>query len=500
MQIIVGVLILLLGGVGLMIEVYKGTADSAIIIAAAALLVVGGFVAIGRIPDSIEFGSFKVSLRAKKTDFEQEYVERSNRIARDVKTKILSDDEKEEKARYVKDKELPGTRAPEYTVLNQARLGGLLVRPSAYPMTPMYLLDNAYRIVDWNDAFSLAFDRTMEGRQGKSVLEWTYHLENYQEVLDHGVEAFSDPDKLPDIDVETIEFVSLRYGEIKAVKRAYKIPDDNGDCLAWLVTMELDFADSSMNARYRYELLRVLGLDQMWSEYSVSYDKVLTRTPTYNELIDQVLGYSGPIKPVRDESRVLDLGAGTGNLTVRLASPPHNNLVFALDNNRVMLDFLRDKCRTLLREDDKGPGVVAIKQDVTSLFGIADGYFDYVVANNVFYALSDPTSSLQEVYRVLKPGGELRMSGPRNDTNLDTLFARLRADLVASGEMEELREEFQHVEQINRLRLNTMLYKWTTREFCELLEKIGFTVIYQTDAAYAGQSMLVAAQKPLADA
>ncbi len=28
--------------------------------------------------------------------------------------------------------------------------------------------------------------------------------------------------------------------------------------------------------------------------------------------------------------------------------------------------------------------------DVTSLFGLADDYFDYVVANNVFYALTDP--------------------------------------------------------------------------------------------------------------
>src|SRR5690242_20747551 len=50
-------------------------------------------------------------------------------------------------------------------------------RPSAYPMTPMYLLDNAFRIIDWNEAFTVAFDRTMEGRKGRGVLEWTYFLD-----------------------------------------------------------------------------------------------------------------------------------------------------------------------------------------------------------------------------------------------------------------------------------------------------------------------------------
>ena len=92
----------------------------------------------------------------------------------------------------------------------------------------MYLLDNAYRIIDWNDAFTIAFDRTMEGRKGRSVLEWTYFLDNYEEVLDHGVEVFGDAEKVPPIDVEKIEYTSQRYGKLTATKRAYPIPDDRG--------------------------------------------------------------------------------------------------------------------------------------------------------------------------------------------------------------------------------------------------------------------------------
>jgi hypothetical protein len=86
-----------------------------------------------------------------------------------------------------KEHALPGHNAPHYSALASISADDLLVRPSAYPMTPMYLLDGGFRILDWNEAFSVAFDRTMEGRQGESVLEWTYFLDNFKEVFEHGV-------------------------------------------------------------------------------------------------------------------------------------------------------------------------------------------------------------------------------------------------------------------------------------------------------------------------
>jgi hypothetical protein len=46
-----------------------------------------------------------------------------------------------------------------------------------------------------------------------------------------------------------------------------------------------------------------------------------------------------------------------------------------------------DKCAPFLREDAQGPGVIAIKQDISSLYGLDDGFFDYVVLNNVLYSL-----------------------------------------------------------------------------------------------------------------
>lgn len=440
-----------------------------------------------------EYGKFKVQMEENK------YYQKNTELAEDVKKNELDLGVRRERKSYAETKRLPGRWAPEYSALELAKINKLLVRPSAYPMTPMYMLDSDYRILDWNDAFSLAFDRTMEGRQGQSILEWTYHLDNFQDVLDHGETVFADPERLPTIDVEDIVYTSLRYGRLKAIKRAYQIPDDNGRCFAWLITLDLDFAHPKEKSRYRYELLRLMGLDQLWSEYAISYDRVLTNTRVYRDLVDTLIGTIGPLIPIDPDAKVLDLGAGTGNIALRLMDGASNRLVYALDNNRVMLEFLRDKCRKVLRDDELGPGVLAIKQDVTSLFGLPDGYFDYVIANNVFYALTDPEASLEAIFRVLKPGGELRTSGPKHDTNLDILFKRIRSDLEDSGKYTEFRDDYERVEQINKLRLRAMLHKWSVDDFCSLLRKFGFNINHSSENVYANQSMLIAAEKPTGD-
>jgi ubiquinone/menaquinone biosynthesis C-methylase UbiE len=397
-----------------------------------------------------------------------------------------------------KEHALPGEDAPRFSAISPAPLAeDLLVRPSAYPMTPMYLLDNAFRILDWNEAFTVAFDRSMEGRKGKGVLEWTYFLDNYEEVLDHGVKVFSDANRLPLIDVESVEYTSQRYGKLTAKKRAYQIPDDTAACLGWLVTLELKFADQNQQAMYHRDLIRVLGLDLMWSEYAVSYDRVLNGTKVYPELLDRLAGgWSNGVRKIPADAYILDMGAGTGNLAYKLITTGRDRRIFAAENNRIMLEFLKSKCRPFLRNDpSEGGGVIAFKQDITSLNGLDDDYFDFAILNNVLYAVQDADSCLSEAYRVLKPGGELRLSGPRNDTNLEVLFDRIAKELKDAGTFAELEADYKQVLQINELKLRPMLYRWSRKDVEDMLRAAKFKIVHSSEDIYAGQSMFVCAVK-----
>jgi ubiquinone/menaquinone biosynthesis C-methylase UbiE len=166
-----------------------------------------------------------------------------------------------------------------------------------------------------------------------------------------------------------------------------------------------------------------------------------------------------------------------------------------------MLRILRRKCKNckpaLLRTDNRGSGVIAIKQDVTSLFGLPDNYFDFGFLNNVSYSLDDPVACLQDVHRVLKPGGEIRLSGPQKKTNLNKLLRQLRHDLEKRGRYDELEAQYQRLSTINRLYLDPNLHRWTVSDVEQQMKDAGFSTIlpYSTDHAYGGQSMIVCAKK-----
>ena len=425
------------------------------------------------------------------------YYEQSAGILENIQPKELPPELRIERESYLRGREIPGAAAPPLSPSGLALASDLLIRPSAYPMTPMYMLDKYYRIIDWNLAFSLAFDGTMEGRIGHSVLEWTYWLDNYESVFDHGSKVFKDERALPLIDKETIQFTSARYGKLTAVKRAYQIPDDNGDCLAWLATLQLTFVDS-YEEQYKTELIRLLGLDQLWTEYATSYDRVLLNTKVYPELIARITGSApgdGPRK-LAPNAVILDLGAGTGNITKLLMEESRQRTILAVEQNRAMLDILRCKCSRYVSEDKQGPGVVIARQDVTSLYGFEDECCDVVIINNVLYSIANYRACLSEAFRVLRPGGELRLSEPRSDTSLDALFGRIASDLQESGKYEEIEADFLRVKEINYFRLKPMLNRWTVEEMKTKVRSVGFSEItYASEDVYAGQSMLLCAVK-----
>ncbi len=393
--------------------------------------------------------------------------------------------------------EIPGQAAPVFHVLEEKL--AFEVTPCSDPMTPMYTLDSNFRIIEWNNAFSACFDRTMEGRRGLNVLEWTYFLENYEEVLDHGIKVFSDAENLPRIDVETIYYNSRTYGPIKGIKRAYQIPNDDNSCQGWLITIDPEFESQTIAQKYQSNLFSSLRLELMWSEYALSYDIVLNRSNIYPHLIKTVVGKAEPgPAPIPKNTKVLDLGAGTGNITTLLADPASNRFIVALDNNTMMLNVLRRKCKQYLRQDYQGAGVMAIKQDITSLFGLKDKFFDIVIINNVLYSLESHAveQCLKEVYRVLCSGGEVRISEPHKNADATKVLREIKKDLQRNRHFEEVKVHYQKVKEINEFFLAQMLNRWNIEDMEAMLQRVGFSEItYKMDKTYVRQSFLICAKK-----
>lgn len=99
---------------------------------------------------------------------------------------------------------------------------------------------------------------------------------------------------------------------------------------------------------------------------------------------------------------VLDLGCGTGTLTLMIKRAHPNAHVTGLDGDPQVLDIARDKSRGVNIQWDEG---------LASSLPYPDSVFDRVVTSLVIHHLvtDDKRLAFKEVYRVLKPHGELHL-------------------------------------------------------------------------------------------
>lgn len=102
--------------------------------------------------------------------------------------------------------------------------------------------------------------------------------------------------------------------------------------------------------------------------------------------------------------RVLDLGCGTGTLTILMAERQPRARVVGLDPDRAILGIARRKAAA------RGAGVAWVEGMAHGL-PFADDALDRVVSCLVFHHLAPAIKrrAAREAYRVLRPGGELHV-------------------------------------------------------------------------------------------
>ncbi|RZK63936.1 MAG: class I SAM-dependent methyltransferase [Pedobacter sp.] len=91
--------------------------------------------------------------------------------------------------------------------------------------------------------------------------------------------------------------------------------------------------------------------------------------------------------------RLLDIGVGNG---ADLAKYERHHIT-GIDNSSKMLEKAQAK---------KIPNIELLKMDANEL-AFPDEHFSYVVLSHVIAVVKDPEQLLGEIYRILKPGGQL---------------------------------------------------------------------------------------------
>ena len=355
-------------------------------------------------------------------------------------------------------------------------------RPTLDLIGPSYTLDNNYYFLDWNPAFDTLVAKPLGLARADHCVDFIKRLENCDDVVERSKNVFA-PGKDPLVDTEELRFQSPTYGLIKFHKIAALINDEKGNPLSWSVN--LNIASAEREAELWQDLEQKLREVVNWSRYAVSYDKLLYPFTDYNELVDLVVSQLG------DAQLCADLGAGTGNATLKLLERHPSRHVWAIESNEMMLQCLKQKVGAHLER------LTAIKDDVVRLGALRyqNDYFDAAIMINVLYAVQDPLECLRQACRILKPGGMLVLSTPHRDTDVKKVLKKLREVLQSKGLFESLAEEFETAKLVHE-KMDHLIHRDTKEDIRRYVEEAGLEIRDWRDSEYADAVVVVKAVKP----
>ncbi|HOU75937.1 MAG TPA: class I SAM-dependent methyltransferase [Candidatus Dojkabacteria bacterium] len=149
-----------------------------------------------------------------------------------------------------------------------------------------------------------------------------------------------------------------------------------------------------------------INTNKLWNKYAINYD-VLNVLVAYNELIELFIKKIKKYGDGKNLRTIIDLGCGTGSLTVLLASNFPNAVIFAIDNSDEMLKILDKKVKK-----QQITNIRILKHNILDVDTTMFPEADIIVMNNVLYTINDKRKLLLDMQRGLKKNGIIVFSDP----------------------------------------------------------------------------------------
>ena len=238
--------------------------------------------------------------------------------------------------------------------------------------------------------------------------------------------------------------------------------------------------------KFLRELTERWNHELMWEAYAVSYDRVLPRLHFYRELVETHVSTI----LAADAKTVLDLGAGTGNVTIPLLNS--DCMVTAVDLGQAMLDHLRSK----VQEEHQHDRLTQIQDNAESLPNLADASFDAVTISHVLYDMQQPLLAWNEALRLLRPGGVIVVTEPNANFDLAHLLQAGERLLREQGIYEDLKDDWARVSHAgHELKILERSARLRPQEIQRRLLESGYRDVELRDA-YLGSCSTVIGYKP----
>jgi ubiquinone/menaquinone biosynthesis C-methylase UbiE len=315
---------------------------------------------------------------------------------------------------------------------------GLMTSPTQfdksayYAPLPMLAIDVDGRVCDFNVACEVLMRDDISASRMRDVAEVLEQIGNRCNPPFEFSRLYA-PERDPvarSCDQWTLRYKTPLYGT--AIVRCFLIDiidPETGSPLGPTTYLRIEALDE--NEAYIRDFLQERRNELLWEQYAVSYDRVLLKLDYYQETIDRHVSALDSSTPMK----VLDIGAGTGNVAIRLAKSGHD--VIAIDSSRAMTDKLRSK--TVKSERGR---LQVIQQNAEWLPQCASDSFDAANILLVLFDMDHPQRGLSEAIRVLRPGGAIVITEPKESIQLERILAEVKRGTEGKGLEDDVKRVF----------------------------------------------------------
>jgi ubiquinone/menaquinone biosynthesis C-methylase UbiE len=146
-----------------------------------------------------------------------------------------------------------------------------------------------------------------------------------------------------------------------------------------------------------------------FKDWSNEYDKTLGKVDRHNKLLDLVVDLSG----VKDGEKVLDIGCGTGLLSLKFLEKA-DCIIYGIDNSSEMLEIFKEKIKKLNLADK-----ISLGLENAENIDFRDEEFDIIASTVTLHHVKEKYPVIKKIYKFLKPGGRLLIGDIDVDTTGD---------------------------------------------------------------------------------